>query len=86
MKAHSWIRVGVCAALAIPMYFVARSGATGAAILGYVLFVGCYLFIQVITDFRHPLHGVLFIAVFAVLYALIAPAFQVVHVLGGHGR
>jgi hypothetical protein len=74
MRFHAIVRLSFYVGLAVPMYFCGIMGPMSAAIVGYVLCVTIYLFVQAVTGFRHSLHGVLSVSLLAVLYALLIPA------------
>ena len=79
MNRNSWLRIGICAAFAFPMYFVGRDGLVGPALSGYIVAIVAYWCIQALTAFRHPFNGVLVVGLLVILYALVTPALAKAH-------
>src|SRR5437773_5536319 len=72
-------RLIVSLVLAAPFCWLASAGLPASAIVGYVIALALYWFIQAVTDFRRPSDGLLVLGLLSILYALLLPAFAKAH-------
>lgn len=86
-RTQIFARIGICVALAIPMYFVERGGGRQwLGVGGYIALVTLYLLIQAFTHFQHPLHGAVVVFLLALFYALAVPGWVHARVAGAPAR